>query len=236
VAVFPNADALASAAAVLIADGLAGGRRYSVALSGGSTPKKLFERLASPEYRDRLPWDSLVLYWGDERHVPPDHADSNYRMTRETLLDRVPIPVGNVHRIPTEGDPAADAAAYAATLRVAWPDGMPRFDLVFLGMGPDGHTASLFPGTPAVHESARSVVANFVPKFNSWRVTLTPPALNAASKVVFLAAGADKAARLREVLTGPVNIDELPSQVVRPSSRDLTWFVDRAAAAELPGA
>jgi 6-phosphogluconolactonase len=211
--------------------------RFTVALSGGSTPKALFQLLAR-ESRSTVPWDRIELFWGDERCVPPDHADSNYRMTRESLLDAVPIPRARTHRIEAERDDhAAVAAAYEAEIaRVlgATPGGTPPvFDLVFLGMGPDGHTASLFPGTTALSERRRWVVANHVPQFKADRITLTYPILNRAAHVVFLAAGTDKASVLREVLEGPPALERLPSQGIRPDAGELVWLVDRAAAAQL---
>jgi 6-phosphogluconolactonase len=206
---------------------------FSVALSGGSTPKALFGLLAS-DYLDQVPWRETHFFWGDERHVPPGHPDSNYRMAREAMLSKAPVPPENVHRVEAENpDAEAAAEAYARTLD-AWlrPS---RFDLVLLGMGSDGHTASLFPHTPAVHENARSVVANWVPKFDAYRITLTPPVLNAARNVLFLVAGPDKAETLHEVLEGEPRPDQYPSQVVRLTDGRLVWLVDRAAASLLSG-
>ena len=212
--------------------------RFAVALSGGSTPKALFQLLARDPFRSAVPWDRIELFWGDERCVSPDHADSNYRMTRESLLQAVPITPARTHRIEAEKDDhAAVAAAYEAEIaRVlgGTPGGTPPvFDLVFLGMGPDGHTASLFPGTTALGERRRWVVANHVPKFKADRITLTYPILNQAARVVFLAAGGDKASVLQEVLEGPPALERLPSQGIRPDAGELLWLVDRAAAAQL---
>jgi 6-phosphogluconolactonase len=213
-----------------------------VALSGGSTPRALHALLADEAgpFRARVPWASLHVFWGDERHVPPDHADSNYRMARETLLSRVPIQPGQIHRMPGEERDAARAAErYAETLRQVFvahgrlAERWPRFDLVLLGMGADGHTASLFPGTGAVHEAQRLVVAPWVPKLGSHRITLTAPVLNHASTAAFLVTGADKAEALAAVLEGPPQPDVYPSQVVRPLDGTLLWLVDRAAAARL---
>jgi len=209
---------------------------FSVALSGGSTPKVLFGLLAT-EYLDRVPWRGVHVFWGDERHVGPEHPDSNYRMAREAMLSKVPIPEENVHRVEAENpDAAAAADAYARTLDASFhPEAgaFPRFDLVMLGMGPDGHTASLFPHTEALGERSSTVVANWVAKFDTHRITLTVPVLNAAANVLFLVAGADKAEALREVLQGEPNSDEYPSQLVRPTSGRLVWLVDRAAASLL---
>ncbi len=213
--------------------------RARIAISGGSTPKAAFHLLADPNQRFRvaMPWDRLDLYWVDERAVPPDHPDSNYRMTREAMLDYVPLPPSHVHRMEGELEPEAAAARYESLLRnnfrLEGAEG-PRFDLVQLGMGPDGHTASLFPSTAAIHEMGRLVTANHVPQLSTWRVTLTWPVINHASSVFFLIAGQDKAERVHEVFTGPRDPERLPSQLIWPSSGILTLFLDEAAAALLP--
>jgi 6-phosphogluconolactonase len=185
-----------------------------------------------------MPWADLDLYWVDERCVPPDDADSNYRMTREAMLDHVPLQPEQIHRIEGELDPEAAAARYETELRSSFRlEGAesPRFDLVALGMGPDGHTASLFPHTEAIHELSRLSVANHVPQQkDSWRITLTWPVINHASSVFFLIAGQDKAAVLNEVLTGPRDPERLPSQLIWPASGILTLILDKAAAALLP--
>ncbi|MDB4955642.1 MAG: pgl [Myxococcales bacterium] len=208
----------------------------SIALSGGSTPKRLFQLLAA-QGRGALPWDQIDLWWGDERTVPPDHPDSNYRMTREALIDPLQLSPTRVHRIPAElPDHDAAATAYEREL-VAALGSPPVFDLVLLGMGPDGHTASLFPGSPALREAKRFVVANPVDspvaKGKTTRITLTAPALNAARHVRFLVAGADKADSLEQVLEGPPNPIKYPSQLI--VNGDVAWLVDRAAAARLRG-
>jgi 6-phosphogluconolactonase len=214
--------------------------RARIAISGGSTPKTTFALLADPNepWRTHMPWDNLDLYWVDERCVPPDHADSNYRMTREAMLDRVPLKPEQIHRIEGELDPETAAARYESELRNSFRlEGAesPRFDLVALGMGPDGHCASLFPHTDAIHELSRLAVANHVPQQkDSWRITLTWPVINHASSVFFLIAGADKAAVLNEVLTGRRDVERLPSQLIWPSSGILTLILDKAAAALLP--
>lgn len=213
--------------------------RARIALSGGSTPKAAFELLADPNqpWRGRMPWEMLDIYWVDERCVPPADADSNYRMTREALLDHVPLRPEQIHRIEGELEPEAAAARYESVLRSNFPlqrgEG-PRFDLVALGIGEDGHTASLFPNTAAVHELDRLAVANRVPQRDAWRITLTWPVINHARSVFFLAAGEGKAAILKEVLTGPHDPERLPSQLIWPSSGILTLILDRAAAALLP--
>jgi 6-phosphogluconolactonase len=205
--------------------------KFTVALSGGSTPKAMFHLLAEKPYADILPWGKIHFFWGDERCVPPDHPDSNYRMTNEALLSKVPVPQGNVHRIPAEDkDPDHAATQYSETLRNFFSEEFPRFDLVFLGMGPDGHCASLFPGSTALHVNDRSVVANYVEKFQSWRITMTARTLNRARNVIFLVAGEDKAPALREVLEGPRNPELYPSQLIQPDNGSLLWLVDEAAA------
>ena len=215
--------------------------RFVVALAGGSTPKRLYELLSTPEYARRVDWAHTHVFFGDERCVPPDDPQSNYGMARLALLDRVPLPAANVHRMRGEDDPAQAAAAYERELRAAFatPDGPPgvrsdgRFNLVLLGMGDNGHTASLFPGLTAVRERERWVMAEHVAEVGSWRITLTPPVLNAAAQVVFLVLGAGKAPMLKRVLQGPARPDELPAQAIAPRDGTLTWLVDAAAAREL---
>lgn len=210
--------------------------RFTIALSGGSTPRALYTLLATPAYRQEVDWGRVEVFWGDERCVPPDDAQSNYRMARETLLDTVPIPAGQVHRIQGEDDPGAAAETYAAELRAAFGTAAgqwPRLDLVLLGMGPDGHTASLFPDTDAARIADRLVAAPFVPHLNAHRITLTLPVLNAARLVVFLAGGADKQAMLRTVrAAGTTGDPALPSSLVHPTPGTLLWLVDRAAVGE----
>jgi 6-phosphogluconolactonase len=209
--------------------------RFTLALSGGSTPRALFRLLV--EARDRIDWGAVQVFWGDERHVPPDHPDSNYRMTRETLLDHVPLPAASIHRIHGEDPDAEHAAALyddeiAAAFALA-PQQPPRFDLVLLGLGGEGHTASLFPGSAALHERERRVVAPFVPKLAAHRITLTPPVLNHAAAVIFLVSGADKADALAAVVEGEPQVDLYPAQIVRPERGRLLWLVDREAAQRL---
>jgi 6-phosphogluconolactonase len=210
-----------------------------IAISGGSTPKATFELLADPAlpWRWRMPWERLDLYWVDERSVPPDDAESNYRMTREAMLDRVPLRRGQIHRIEGELEPGEAASRYESELRSSFRlegAGYPRFDLVALGLGGDGHTASLFPHTEAIREMSRLVVANHVPQKDAWRITLTWPVINHARSVFFLVAGEDKAAILKEILTGPRDPERLPIQLIWPSSGILTLILDKAAAALLP--
>ncbi len=208
--------------------------RFSVALSGGSTPKSLYQLLASGAF-PRLPWDKTYFFFGDERHVPPDDPESNYRMANEAMLSKVPTPPQNVFRVPAEiKDAGAAANAYEQTLRNFFrlkPDELPRFDLILLGLGPDGHTASLFPGSTALTEKKKLVVSNWVEKFKTHRITFTFPVLNHAACVMFLASGSDKAGMLHEVLENPQA--DLPSQKVRPTDGSLVWIVDQAAAGQL---
>jgi 6-phosphogluconolactonase len=240
--IFADVQALSEAAAhewVRSAhEAVAARGRFTVALSGGSTPKRLYQLLAAEPFRSQLDWGRVEIFWGDERCVPPDHADSNYRMAREALLTHLPIPAEHVHRIEAErSDRDAAARDYEATLArvfgIAVSTEPPAFDLVLLGMGPDGHTASLFPHTAALEETKRWVVANPVPQLHTERLTLTRPILNRAREVLFLVAGADKAERVVEVLTGPADPLRLPSQSIQPEGQ-LLWFLDRAAAARLP--
>lgn len=220
----------------LATQAVAASGRFAVALTGGTTPKGLYHLLADEGagFRPRVPWDRLHVFWGDERHVPPDHRDSNYRMAHEAMLSRVPVPPQDVHRIKAENPDAGQAAdEYAGELRHFFRPGagrFPRFDLILLGMGPDGHTASLFPGTEAVREQVRWVAAPWVEKLRAHRITLTPPVLNNASCTIFLVSGEEKAEALRAVLQGDHQPDRFPAQVVRPVDGRLLWLVDRAAA------
>lgn len=212
--------------------------RFAVALSGASTPQPLYTALASrPEFRDRVPWNRTHFFWGDERHVPPDHPDNNFRMANQALLSKLKLPPGNVHRIPSElSDAAAAAQAYEQELRQFFdlPSGLvPRFDLILLGIGVDGHTASLFPATEAIHERRRLVVAHWIPQLGAFRITLTPPVLQNTWRALVLVSGAEKAKALAEVLEGPLDLDRWPAQLLRSARGSVTWLVDRAAAAQL---
>ena len=207
---------------------------FSAALAGGTTPRRVYELLAGEDFRAQVPWEGVHVFFGDERAVPPDHADSNYRMAHEALLSLVPIPAENVHRMRGEGDAAANASLYEDELRGYFGDAeWPRLDLVMLGMGDDGHTASLFPNTSALEEQRAWAVANWVEKFDAWRVTLTAPAINRARHIIFTVTGAGKAERLAEILKGERDPTRLPSQLIEPSDGKLEWFVDKAAAASL---
>jgi 6-phosphogluconolactonase len=209
--------------------------RFTIALSGGSTPKNLFNLLAT-NARTVFPWDRTYFFWSDERHVPPTDPESNYRMAEEIMLSKIPVNVGNVFRIAAENpDAAAAAEAYEQTLRKFFqlqPGQVPAFDLILLGMGPDGHTASLFPNTAGLQEKTRLVIANWVDKLKANRLTMTLPVLNSAREVAFLASGTDKAQVLRTVLEEDAPPEQYPAKLVRPTGR-LIWFVDRAAASQL---
>jgi 6-phosphogluconolactonase len=217
-------------------DAIAQRGRFTIALSGGSTPKNLYTLIAA-NASTSLPWDRMFFFWGDERHVPPDDPDSNYRMAKEALLSKVPIPPANVFPVPADmQDAAAAAEAYEQTVQkfFALSTGeLPRFDLILLGMGPDGHTASLFPETAALRERSRLVVANWVDKLKTSRITFTLPVLNSARCVAFLVSGTDKAAVLHEVLEGDAPAEKYPAKLVQPSDGNLIWFLDRASASQL---
>jgi 6-phosphogluconolactonase len=232
VKIVPNSDALAHKAAQefhrLSEAAVQERGRFSVALSGGNTPRAVYTLLAS-EHKE-LPWDRIHIFFGDERHVPPDHPDSNFRMASESLLSKVPIPEKNVHRIRAELEAEAAAKEYEQELREFFhltDHDWPRFDLIFLGIGEDGHTASLFPGSKALTEASRRVAANWVEKFQAFRITLTFPVLNHAAEVLFMVSGAGKAQILSEVLR-PGN-RKYPAQNVQPQNGQLLWLVDQDA-------
>ena len=208
--------------------------RFAVALSGGSTPKRLYSMLAEPDRAKRISWDHVHLFWGDERCVPPFEPESNYGMVQEALLHKISIPATNVHRVRGEIRPEQAATEYDTLLREFFGvarDGLPRFDLVLLGLGEDGHTASLFPGSPALDESERLAVASYVEKLNAYRVSLTLPVLNHAAVIGFLVAGERKRSAVTRVVRHPDESGELPAQRVRPVDGRLLWFLDTAAAA-----
>lgn len=233
--IFPDAVQLAKAAADTfagIAETAIGKHgRFAVAMSGGSTPRLLYETLAASDYSHLFDWARVYIFFGDERCVPPNDSDSNYRMLHESLISRVPIPDTNVYRMKGELDPGASAEDYEKRLRSYFADSeWPEFDLVLLGLGSDGHTASLFPGTGALTEIERWVAANYVARLQSYRVTLTLPAINAAHNIAFLVTGKEKAATLREVLQEPEPSEKFPAQLVNPSKGTVAWFVDTAAA------
>jgi len=209
---------------------------FTVALAGGSTPRALYALLASNDYEGRVDWSRVLVFWGDERCVPLDHKNSNFKMAWDTLLSRIAIPSENVHRMPTELGPDAAACAYAAVLKKAFelPSGaFPSLDLILLGMGADGHTASLFPHTAAINETRRLVVAHFVDRLDTHRLTLTPPVLTGAANVLFLVTGENKAQALKRVLKDPYRPSEFPAQLLRHATGAVTWIIDYAAAGKL---
>ncbi len=235
----PDAPGLARAAAEMLREEIEGvlatRDRVAVALSGGATPR-LFFRLLGAEYRDNIKWRAVHLFWADERAVPPDHEQSNFRSVSEELLSKITLPPGNVHRIPGELAPEQAAAAYEADLqRYFGGAGLPEFDLIFLGVGEDGHTASLFPGAAALAEKERLAVAVDHTTTASWRVTLTLPVLNNASRVVFLVAGRSKTQIVRAILTAEGE-DKHPAGLIKPRRGTVVWLLDQEAAAGLPGA
>ena len=236
--VVPDGDSLAEAAARYFAErageAIAQRGRFAVALSGGSTPRAMFARLAASPLREAVDWPRVHVFWGDERMVGPADTASNFRMARETLLDAVNLPTANIHRIRGEDRPALAALACELEVRDFFrTPHVPVFDLVLLGLGDNGHTASLFPGTVALREETRLAVAQYVEVVGQWRVTFTAPLINAAAHVVFLVAGEGKAEVLRRVLHGPYEPDVLPAQLIQPPRGTLLWLVDAAAASRL---
>jgi 6-phosphogluconolactonase len=206
---------------------------FTVALSGGSTPKTLFQLLANPEepFHAQVPWARTQFFWSDERHVPPDDPESNFRMAHEAMLAHVPVPESNIHRVHGE-NPDANAAAteYEQTILQLTKQTLPQLDLILLGLGPDGHTASIFPGSEVLHETKRLVAAPWVQKFNTYRITMTLPLLNNAASVLFLINGAEKAEIVKEVIEGP---KQYPAQAVQPTHGQLLWMLDKDAASFL---
>jgi 6-phosphogluconolactonase len=230
--VVPDSSQLARAAAECLVRAVAAGAR-TVALSGGSTPKAMLQLLAG-EFAHQVDWPSIEIYFVDERCVPPDHAESNFKMANDALLSKVPIKAENIHRMKGEIDAETAAVEYGRLLEARFGDG--GCDLTFLGMGDDGHTASLFPHTPAVREVHHRCVAQFVEKSTtgqSWRLTQTAPFINRSKEVVVLLGGAGKAERLKEVLEGPRDPERLPIQLIAPSSGKMTWLLDESAARKL---
>jgi 6-phosphogluconolactonase len=240
--VYPDADQICRAAAesvvTLAGAAIAERGRFNLVLSGGSTPRRLYQQLAKAALRERVDWSKVEFFWGDERPVPPTSPDSNYGMAREALLEPLGIPKEHIHRMEGERHNLESAAqdyeaVIARVLGTSFLIAPPRFDLILLGMGPDGHTASLFPATPALTETHQWVVANPVLKFGVERLTLTPMVLNCAVNIHFLVTGADKAAIAAEVLEGPLDLQRLPAQLVRPPEGQVDWFLDEAAASKL---
>ena len=239
--IFTSDDALNSEAAKYIVrlanQAIVTRGRFTLALSGGNTPKTAYGLLASEPYRDQIDWSVVDIFWSDERCVSPDDPESNYHMAEQALLSKVPIPAANIHRMPAD-QPDREAASEAYTRemqRVFGTNGIPAFDLIQLGMGPEGHTASLFPHQPSLTVSDRLVMPVSVPKPPPDRLTFTPPLLNAARNILFLVTGAEKAAAIYAVIEGPYEPDEYPAQIVRVPQGEVTWMLDSAAASQLRG-
>ncbi len=239
IAIYPDTSTLSREAAQYIVrlanESIVTRGCFSIALSGGSTPKTLYGLLATEPYRSQLDWSSIELFWSDERCVPPDNADSNYAMANEALLSKIPIPPNHIHRMPAD-KADRDAASQEYTLeiqRVFGTNGIPSFDLLQLGMGPDGHTASLFPHQPSLREQQRLVMPVIVPKPPPPRLTFTPPLLNAARNILFLVTGSDKAEAVHAVLEGDYQPEVYPTQIVRPPNGEITWMLDTNAATKL---
>ena len=209
--------------------------RFSVALSGGSAPRETYRLLGEEPFRSTVPWVGVHLFWGDERCVPPGHPRSNFAMAREAFIACVPIPPANVHRMRGELSPADGAEQYRAELEAFFGPGVPRFDLVHLGVGPDAHTCSLFPFDPLLRERERTVGNAILKSLGEPRISLTAPVVNAAARVEVLALGKDKAAVVRKALVGPIDPFRLPIQLIRPIDGEMVWMLDEAAAARLKG-
>lgn len=207
--------------------------RFSVALTGGSGPVQAYRLLGEEPLRSRIPWEGVHLFWGDERCVPPGHARSNFRMANEAFISRVPIPPVNVHRMRGELPAAEGAEAYVVELAAFFGPGVPRFDLVHLGVGPDGHVASLFPFSEALRERERTVTTNLHLPLGEPRITLTLPVLNAAARIELPVMGADKAEIAWTVLRGPIDPFRFPAQFLQPVDGEMVWVMDAAAAARV---
>lgn len=238
VIVVANAEELAQTAANLVKQTIDDARtlypKALIALSGGSTPKRMGQILAAEPFAETVAWRDAEFFWGDERWVPLESPESNAGEAMRGFLDHVPVPRSQIHPFAyADSTPDSSAAEMDATIATFGGGETPRFSLILLGMGDDGHTASLFPGTSAIHETGKLVVSNRVDKLDSTRLTFTPTLINAAHQVTFLAGGAGKAGMLHNVLNGPIDVDLFPSQVVRPTNGTLTWVIDEAAAANL---
>lgn len=211
--------------------------KFTIALSGGSTPKKLYELLASPAWQPKMLWAQTEFLWGDERYVPSTDPTSNYHMTQQAMLSKVNVPAERIHRVLTEKEAQECASQYEQEVRTtvaAGPDGIPQFDLILLGLGTNGHTASLFPYQPALHEKKKLVIAEYIDEVKMTRVTFSAGLINAGRQIVFISLGEDKATVVREVVTGPFDPERLPAQLIRPSHGKLTWILDAGSAAKLP--
>lgn len=239
VTIYNDTDTLSHAAAQYIVhiaqESIAKQGHFTIALSGGSTPKKLYGMLGEEPYRSQIDWAHVDIFWSDERNVPPNNSESNYLMAQQVLLSKIPIPAEQVHRMPSEQEDR-DAASLAYTIEMKntfGTDDIPIFNLIQLGMGPEGHTASLFPHQPSLHEQQRLIMPVSVPKPPPPRLTFTPRLLNGAEHILFLVTGAEKADAVQAVLEGDYQPDEYPAQIVQPTKGEVTWMLDTAAAAKL---
>lgn len=234
--IFPDHEAASRSAASLFlkfaGESMGGRGTFSVALSGGATPIRMFNIIGS-EYADAVQWDRVHVFWADERCVPADSGDSNFGIAYELFLSQVSIPDGNIHRIRGEGDPSKEAIRYEQEIRAAFPSGLPAFDLVILGMGMDGHTASLFPDTDAAGETERLVTSSYGGQHRGWRITLTLPVLNNAKNIFFLVTGSEKAGIVARVLGESEERESLPAGLVNPVKGKLIWFLDESSARKL---
>ena len=239
VAIYPDSNTLSHEAAQYIvrltSEAIADHGHFTIALSGGSTPKALYALLGNEPYRSQIDWALVEIFWSDERCVPPDSSDSNYHLAQEVFLSKVPIAANQIHRMPADKvDRDAASQEYTQEMqRVFGTDGIPSFDLLQLGMGPEGHTASLFPHQASLHEQQRLVMPVDVPKPPPPRLTFTPPLLNAARHVLFLVTGSEKADAIQAVLEGSYQPEEYPAQIIRPPHGEVTWMLDTAAAGKL---
>lgn len=235
--VYPSFESMSRAAAALFVQeskkAITANGRFSVCLSGGGTPKRTYEYLAQTPFRDQIVWSKIHVFWGDERCVPASDGRSNQRMTRDAWLDHVPIPADHIHAVRGELDPKEGALDYEEVLKSYFGDADPGFDLALLGLGENGHTASLWPNNKVLQERKRWAIEVYVPEQDLWRVTLTAPVLNKAAVVAFLVSGEGKAGVLRDVVEGPPNSNDLPAQLIIPSSGKLFWYIDRDAASRL---
>ncbi len=241
VQIFSDVNALAKRAAERIVEAAAAAvkqnGRFTISLAGGSTPKTLYNLLAADPFRSQMPWDKTYLFFGDERHVPPDHPDSNFRMASESMISKLSLKPEQVNRIKCEYEDAEKAAReYEGTLRSFFKlssGQLPRFDVLLIGMGDEGHALSLFPGTKALHDNGRLVMSNWIGKFYTERVTITAPVANNSALAIFMVTKADKALALKGVLEGPYEPEQLPSQLIQPTNGKLLWLVDTTAASQL---
>jgi 6-phosphogluconolactonase len=235
--IFPDLETLSQAAAGLVVKrcklAVEAQARFSIVLSGGSTPRRTYELLGTAPYRDQIAWQSVHVFWGDERCVPSSDPRSNAKMAYDVLLDKVPIPQLQIRPVRCSEDPSRAAKDYEDVLRTFFHDQPPRFDLVLLGLGGDGHTASLFPGTPALKEDERWVAEVFTPGQDFQRITLTVPIINAAAAVAFIVSGSEKAQALHQVREGDVDPEHFPAQLISPVNGQLIWLVDEKAASHI---